>query len=252
MKKWTRSVLPVVAVTTATLLSGTSVAAEAGTSNTPGNASRSAGSPAPSGVSSSMYWILQSGLPMSAARALQAQIDDQIAAYGGVQISPYEVAYNGGDPVMVFANPLTGVIPTGQADRAEAGAGFGGGSSSGSSDLAQAQMTTLTTSYRYGCPYTSTTGWACFYQNTNFDNYSCLGGSPCGDGGRMLQFESCGTQSLATYGFADMTSSWVNNTSSYVTVYNYSHAELWSESHGAASPGVGSDNDQAYTFWIIC
>jgi len=243
MKNWTRSVLPVLAVATGMLLSGTSVAAETGTGNPAGGTPTSA---------SSMYWMLRSGLPLPAAHVLQAQIDEQIATYGGVQISPYEVAYNGGDPIMVFANPLTGELPTASADRAESSAGFGSGSSSGTGQFAQAQLAPLTTSYRYGCPYTSTNGWDCFYQNGSFNDYSCLGGSPCGDGGRMLQFESCGTQSLATYGFADMTSSWVNNTSSYVTVYNSSHTELWSEGPGAASTGVGGANDQAYSFWIIC
>jgi hypothetical protein len=260
MKNWMRSVLPVLAAATGMLLSGTAVAAGTGnntvgdtsTSSTSSTSAASSASAATPGISSSAYWIERSGLPLPVARALQAQIDDQIAKYGGVQISPYEVAYNGGDPIMVFANPLTGDFPTASADRVEA-RGTGAAGPSASADQQGRMATALTTSYRYGCPYNETTGWDCFYQNLSFNNYSCSGGSPCADGGRMLQFESCGTQSLATYGFAAMTSSWVNNTSSYVAVYNSARAEIWSESPGAASPNVGSaDDDQAYTFWIIC
>jgi len=196
-------------------------------------------------------WSARSGLPPEAARVLQSQIDLQIAAYGGVQVSPYEISYNGGDPIMVFANPLTGAFPTGADDRAEAGgtAGF-------ASSAAQfGQVVPLTTSYLHGCPYTASSGWACFYENIDFNNFSCAGGaSPaCTDGGRLLQFQDCGTQSLATYGFSGETTSWVNNTSVYVAVYDSSDNELWSESPGAVSAYVGSAaNDKADNFWLIC
>jgi hypothetical protein len=236
------------ALTTALLLA-TGVPASAApptaasTSGPPASAASAAASSGPSNP-----WLARSGLPRQAAERLQAEIDAQIAAYGGTQISPYEVAYNGGDVIMVFANPVTGELPTGSADRAE---------TRQPADAAQpgafAQLTPLTTSYRYGCPYTSTTGWTCFYQNINFNHYSCGGGGACGDGGRMLQINSCGNQSLATYGFSGETSSWVNNTDAYVTVYDGNNSLLWSESPGSASAYVGSvDNDKAASFWLIC
>jgi len=236
MKTWIKSVLPGLSVAAALSLGGNAFAAQ-----TPadGSGAPAAGAPAQTAES----WMAASGLPRAAAQELQAEISAQIAAYGGVQISPYEVAYNGGDPIMVFANPISGDVPTVAGDRAEAGAPSSG---------AQSMVVPLT-SYRYGCPYSGTSGWACFYENTNFNGYSCSGGGTCGDGGRMLEFESCGTQSLATYGFSDQTSSWVNNTSSYVTVYDSSGGALWSESPGSASANVGStNNDRADNFWIIC
>jgi hypothetical protein len=220
MKTWFRFALPLLSATSVVLLAGNAAAAatpQAGTSTAPP--------------------IVSSGLPPAAASLLQAEVARQIAGYGGVQVSPYEVAYDGGAAIMVFANPLTGEFPTASADRAESAAA------------------PLTTSYRYGCPYTGSSGWTCFYQNKNFNAYSCAGGTtpPCTDGGRLLQFQSCGTQSLATYGFSDQTSSWVNNTSSYVSVYDSSGNGLWAESPGAASAYVGNaDNDRADNFWIIC
>ena len=191
-------------------------------------------------------WIAASGLPAAAASQLQAAIDAQLAAHGGRQISPYEVAYNGGAVVMVFANPLTGALPTGAADRVET-------RQPTTSGRPGAAVSPLTTSYRYGCPYTGTTGWTCFYQNIDFNHNSCSGSGSCGDGGRMLEFSTCGTQDLSTYGFSDQTSSWVNNTSSYVTVYDVNNSLLWSESPGSSSSYVGgADNDKADNFWLIC
>ena len=209
-------------------------------SSSAATAAASSGSPNP--------WIAKSGLPAAAAKRLQAEIDAQIAAHGGTQISPYEVAYNGADVVMVFANPLTGALPTDSADRAETRQPFTPGRPG-----AAATLSPLTTSYRYGCPYTATTGWTCFYQNIDFNHNSCSGSGTCGDGGRMLEFSTCGTQDLSTYGFSDQTTSWVNNTSSYVTVYDVNNSLLWSESPGSSSSYVGSaDNDKADNFWLIC
>jgi hypothetical protein len=239
MKVWLRSVLPALVVAAGLLCASNGADA----APLPGG---SASSGAPAGT-----WIAKSGLPTAAAEVLQAEIDRQIARHGGVQVSPYEVAYDGGDPIMVFADPLTGQFPTDAGDRVEARrpvAGPLGGSSLTS-------LTPLTTSYRYGCPYGSTSGWTCFYQNIDFNHYSCPGGAspPCSDGGRLLQFQSCGTQSLATYGFSDQTSSWVNNTGSHVAVYATSGAELWDEAPGGASAYVGDAyNDRADSFWLIC
>jgi hypothetical protein len=209
---------------------------------------------APAASSEPNPWLAKSGLPADAARQLQADIDAQIAAHGGAQISPYEVAYNGGDPIMVFANPVTGEFPTSSADRAEARQPASPGRPGAASGLAPSPaLAPLATSYRFGCPYTSTTGWTCFYQDIDYNHDSCGSGGSCGDGGRLLEFASCGTQSLATYGFSAQTSSWVNNTDAYVTVYDVNDSLLWSESPGYASSYVGSaDNDKADSFWLIC
>lgn len=222
------------------------VATGAAASAAPAATGSAAPAAAPSG--SPNPWIARSGLPLAAAQRLQAEIDRQLAAHGGTQISPYEVAYDGGDVVMVFANPVTGALPTGGADRAETRQP----SAPGRPGVATA-LAPMTTSYRDGCPYNDTTGWTCFYQNVDFNHNSCGGGGSCGDGGRMLEFATCGAQDLSAYGFSDQTTSWVNNTSSYVTVYDANNSLLWSESPGSSSSYVGSaDNDRADNFWLIC
>jgi hypothetical protein len=246
MKARLKTVLPAISARAALAVIATALLLATGTSAFAAQASSASPSSSPANP-----WVAQSGLPRPAADRLQAEIDAQIDAYGGTQVSPYEVAYSGGDVIMVFANPITGALPTGSADRAEsrrpADAGRPG---------AAAQLAPLATSYRFGCPYTSTTGWTCFYQHIDFNHYSCGGSGACGDGGRMLQFSACGNrgnQSFGTYGFSGQTSSWVNNTDAYVTVYDASNSLLWSESPGSSSSYVGgADNDKAASFWLIC
>lgn len=91
-------------------------------------------------------------------------------------------------------------------------------------------------------PYQCPKGWYCFYQHENF-------------GGRMLKFSACSssgeTQSLADYGFAKQTTSWVNNNRNrtLVDVYDQSGNLLWWETTGRSSSNVGAaDNDKAYYF----
>jgi hypothetical protein len=242
MKAWIKRVLPAFCAATALAASGVG----GGVSVAATEASGGASTPASAGAANP--WVAESGLPPGVARQLQREIDQQIAAYGGTQISPYEVAYNGGDPIMVFANPATGEFPTTPGARAEAHR-----PTPRNAPGVSTQLVAATTSYRYGCPYNATSGWTCFYQNIDFNHYSCPGGSGCGDGGRLLQFQSCGTQSLATYGFSRQTTSWVNNTNAYVAVYDSSENSLWDESPGSANAYVGSaDNDKADNFWLIC
>jgi len=58
---------------------------------------------------------------------------------------------------------------------------------------------------------------------------------------------------VGAYGFSDQTSSWVDNTSAYVTVDDNVGGAPWLGSPGSASADVGSaDNDRADSFWIIC
>lgn len=195
-----------------------------------------------------------SGLHGETARLLQARIDRQIAAHGGVQVSPYEISY--GDratdgPIMVFADPSTGKFPTDPANRVESAIGTVGTAAVTPEASTAQHLLTTSTSYRYGCPYS---GWTCFYQDSNFNGYTCASGpTSCTSGGRMLEFQSCGWQSLATYGFSGQTSSWINDTSTYVSVYDGSGTQLWSEAPGALSSYVGAaNNDRADNFWIVC
>ncbi len=249
MKGRLKTVFPAVSASAGAAVLATALLLGTGSPAFAASASPAPGSAAPAGASSGSGdpWTAKSGLPPAAAKRLQAKIDAQLAAHGGTQVSPYEVAYDGGDAIMVFANPLSGQLPTRGADRAETRQSTAPGRPGAAAALAP-----LTTSYRDGCPYTSTTGWTCFYQNIDFNHYSC-GAGACGDGGRMLEFSACGAKSLGTYGFSDQTTSWVNNTDSYVTVYDVNNSLLWSESPGSASSYVGSaDNDKAVSFWLIC
>ena len=91
-----------------------------------------------------------------------------------------------------------------------------------------------------GCPDGTYVHWFCFYENASF-------------GGRMLQFRDCpSTQSLASYGFANQTTSWVNNRSGVtITVYDGSTSGtvLWREYGKSYDTNVGSwANDRADTF----
>jgi hypothetical protein len=97
----------------------------------------------------------------------------------------------------------------------------------------------------HGCPR----GWFCFYDAYNF-------------GGRKLQFRDCSnngtTQSLANYGFANFTTSWVVNRS--VDAIGVDHQvsangyiQLWMEYSYTSSSNVGTaNNDKAdsFTCWL--
>jgi hypothetical protein len=170
---------------------------------------------------------------------LAAEVAQQLHDYpGGVEIAPDTVAYRNGTVRVVFADPSTGYVAARNS------------SSTSASDtvVVPPDPSALTTSFLNGCPYTSTTRWFCFYQNSNF-------------GGTMLQFSDCSStgtiQYFSTYGFANQTSSWVNTrttNSGSIKVYDTdtTFTLLWTEVTGAgmtSSSYVGAAaNDQADYF----
>jgi hypothetical protein len=91
----------------------------------------------------------------------------------------------------------------------------------------------------HGCP----SDWYCFYDLANF-------------GGRRLQFHDCSLagliQYLSTYGFANRTTTWVNNTFHEVDVHQGTGGLLWIEmNHKTSSPQVPAyQNNKANKF--IC
>jgi hypothetical protein len=161
----------------------------------------------------------------------QKAINAQIAKYGGRQVSPYEVAYQGGNVVMVFPD-TSGKVPNNPSARAE----FADSAVS----PASAALDT------HGCPSGWTQKWYCVYQDRDF-------------GGRMLEFKDCGPSGnpaynyLSDYGFAYQTSSWVNTkTDTSVNVYQ-GYTYLWSESPNSLSSWVGSaNNDRATELLGFC
>ena len=160
--------------------------------------------------------------------AVQAQIDEQLAAVsGGVQVSPNEVSYLDGDVVMVFPE-ADGFVPTGPTVRVGAAS--------------------LSTSYKYGCPYGNRVQWYCFYEHIDFR-------------GRMLQFKDCANgqyglyQRFTDWNFNDQTSSWVNTSIRLIDVYDNLGPSgfLWHEGNGGASRHVGvGNNDRASSFVTKC
>lgn len=144
---------------------------------------------------------------------------------GAVRTGPLEVSWDGGAVVSTW------VVDAGANDvgdpaalRLEA---------SGSAQR-------LAASGYAGCPDGTFVHWFCFYEHASF-------------GGRMLQFRDCpSTQSLASYGFANQTTSWVNNRSGVtITVYDGSTngTVLWREYGRSNDANVGSwANDRADTF----
>jgi hypothetical protein len=144
---------------------------------------------------------------------------------GAVRTGPYEVSWDGGAVVSTW-------LPKGSASVDRTGA-------LAVRDADTMSTATLATSVG-GCPDGTTVHWFCFYENASF-------------GGRMLQFRDCpSTQSLGAYGFANQTTSWVNNRSGVtITVYDGSTSGtvLWREYGRSSDSNVGSwANDRADTF----
>jgi hypothetical protein len=145
------------------------------------------------------------------------------ASPGAVRTGPLEVSWDGGAVVSTWAPRSSDVYRTG-TQRLDAGP---------SGQVAAATSVG-------GCPDGTYVHWFCFYENASF-------------GGRMLQFRDCpSTQSLASYGFANQTTSWVNNRSGVtITVYDGSTSGtvLWREYGRSSDTNVGSwANDRADTF----
>ncbi len=84
-----------------------------------------------------------------------------------------------------------------------------------------------------------TTGWYCFFEHATF-------------GGRRLRFQDSGYfQYLSDYGFANKTTSWVNNRNQDVRVWDNSIGLLWCSDSHSVSTNVGSArNDRADYFYL--
>jgi hypothetical protein len=145
---------------------------------------------------------------------MQRQIAQLLRQHpGGTQIGPTRIAWHDGAVVLDLSTPVS---------RAR--------TSPAASGAAVSPNITI-----YGCP----AGYYCFYALRDF-------------GGRMLQLSTCPTGSnpiyLSTYGFADVTSSWVVNRSIYeMNVYEqgpgYWNWVFSTASYAAASyVGTVADN----------
>ncbi|MDO5699522.1 MAG: ATP-binding cassette domain-containing protein [Dermatophilus congolensis] len=151
------------------------------------------------------------------------------------RLSEFQVAFNDGAVIMNF-------VPEGETRIANAISGEP--SHATSIDVASA----ASTSYVEGCPAGNSTRWYCFYEHASWK-------------GRMLQFKDCNgllgvKQNFGDYGFARMTSSWVNTkTSRGVDVFSNPNwtGMLWTSHAGAKSSNVGAaNNDRAVTFTAYC
>jgi hypothetical protein len=167
------------------------------------------------------------GVARSQAESVEADIDRVLRdSPGAVRTGPYEVSWDGGAVVSTWVpQALT-----------ESRGRRGAQRLSTSGDEVEAS---LTSGYA-GCPDGTTVHWYCFYEHASY-------------GGRMLQFKDCpSTQSLGYYGFANATTSWVNNRSGVtITVYDGSTSGtvLWREYGRSHDDNVGSwANDRADTF----
>jgi hypothetical protein len=148
------------------------------------------------------------------------------ASPGAVRTGPFEVSWRGGAVVSTW-------VPAGSTDVADR-------TSTQRLDGSRPLRLAASTASVGGCPDGTYVDWFCFYEHASF-------------GGRMLQFRDCpSTQSLASYGFANQTTSWVNNRSGVtITVYDGSTSGtvLWREYGKSSDTNVGSwANDRADTF----
>ena len=169
--------------------------------------------------------------PPSAVPSASSRIESDISQVlrdspGAVRTGPLEVSWDGGAVVSTW-------VPESSADTS---ARLADTPALGSTEGARLSVTS---SYA-GCPDGTTVHWFCFYENASY-------------GGRMLQFRDCpSTQSLGAYGFANQTTSWVNNRSGVtITVYDGSTSGtvLWREYGRSHDSNVGSwANDRADTF----
>ncbi|HET8614542.1 MAG TPA: peptidase inhibitor family I36 protein [Actinomycetales bacterium] len=168
--------------------------------------------------------------PSSSLESEISRIESEISnvlrsSPGAVRTGPFEVSWDGGAVVSTWT------LPSSSSDVVDPASAY-------SSAPSGASVATDAVSSGYaGCPDSTTVHWFCFYEHASY-------------GGRMLQFRDCpSTQSLAAYGFANQTTSWVNNRSGVtVTVYDGSTV-LWREYGRSHSSNVGAwANDRADSF----
>jgi hypothetical protein len=180
------------------------------------------------------------GTPSATAAedTLQAQIDEHIAQYGGVQISTYEIAWEDGEVVMSF--PLRGEehAPPSSTAAERLWAATAGEPYLRPEDDGDAQPLVG------NCP-TEYLGndWYCFYENSGY-------------GGRRLQWNADHQYPIAfgDYGFRNRVSSWVNGGGLTIRVYHGDAPgtewyQLWTECpHTSSTIVADMDNDDADYF----
>ncbi|WLQ65196.1 MULTISPECIES: peptidase inhibitor family I36 protein [Streptomyces] len=202
-------------------------------------------------------------MPISAAGAaetdaLQQEIDEVLATTeGGVQISRNEIAWNGGEAILVFPLPGESAAPVSSASAQKLQAKVAGLplSTTEEEPAGVDPESGVSIAASDSCP-TETFGndWYCFYQYTNY-------------GGRRLQWNaSKDTYSpvyFSAYGFENKTSSWSNKGGLTIDVRNRSKTgsdqscsavgggiRLWLEAEHSRSSNVGAaDDNKADCFW---
>jgi hypothetical protein len=157
---------------------------------------------------------------------------------GAVRTGPYEVSWDDGAVVSTWVPQDSAGRDSGPGSAPDVGALAV--RDDGAPSVTSTTSATSLSAAVGGCPDGTTVHWFCFYENASY-------------GGRMLQFRDCpSTQSLGAYGFANQTTSWVNNRSGVtITVYDGSTSGtvLWREYGRSSSSNVGSwANDRADTF----
>ena len=174
---------------------------------------------------------------VAAPKSLQAQINEHIAKYGGVQVSDNAIAWENG-PTLVFPDTAKGEkkAPKGlgrnvRVEKAKA---------AGIQDATAFASPGGTTDVE-GCPggYFKT-DYYCFYTDKDF-------------GGRRLQFASTNTGYAVDWGFDNQTSSWVNNEGTGKRVHAWAGAPngtfLWTEQYGSKASYVGDANNDRMSSW---
>ena len=154
--------------------------------------------------------------------ALQHEIDAVLRARpGGTQISQYQVSWQGGEVVLSLPRPRHRAVCRARPAGSRAGA------------LSSAVATSDS------CPWSFSARYTCFYSDVGFS-------------GRRLQFADTYCSSAVNFGdwgFSNTISSWVNNSSHTVSVYdgpNTTGALLWRQYGVGNSANVGSAaNDRA-------
>jgi hypothetical protein len=184
---------------------------------------------------------------------MQAAVDTQLdRSLGGTQISQYEISWKSGSVVMALPAPGASFAPPGStaALRSDATAINMPASASLAEKEAALRPARPSPMITFGssssCPYGINVKWYCWYTDSNFNgarfqfmDYYCYN-NPVSDH-KWINFGDYARDNEAT--------SWVNNTSRTIRVYdgrNASSVLLWSEGHVSNSPNVGaSSNDRA-------
>ena len=194
---------------------------------------------APASRADGARWANPLHLSPAGRGALQHEIDQALRARpGGTQTSQYQVSWQGGEVVLSLPVPGTGRVPPGSGDgRVPTGSGGGHVPPWLASGRAVPLSPVVATSD--SCPWSFSARYTCFYSDVGFS-------------GRRLQFADtyCSSSvNFGDWGFSNTVSSWVNNSSHTVAVYdgpNTTGALLWKQYGVGHSANVGSAaNDRA-------